>query len=302
MNKNLVIIIILVMLFLLYKSIDNFVNISENFNSIYIRSPYNPNNVAVFVDDTPTIMDNYLGMYKNIYEYISNKKLPEKKKYIPDDTQKNATYVESFNRFYKKVNNTFNELFSGQCNYLYKYSLSSNSPPSNNGNIYLNNNVLIINPTDYNKIDGISSKLSNRTSITITDGEKTETYNTSNYKIDDNKDINVTLNPIPSFKLNVIYTLYPCTSEPSKSSESKETNTTSDSIYTDIILENNINISFTIFIISIIVVLIIMNWKFIYTSLSGLYSSSKSDKVNKDVYSGGKKYYIGGYDYRDYSE
>jgi len=301
MDKYLVIVIILIMLFLLYKSIDNYVNISENFNSTYIRSPYNPNNVAVLVDDNPTIVDNYLGMYKNIYEYVSNKKLPEKKKYIPDNTQKNATYIESFNRFYKNVNNTFNELFTGQCNYLYKFSLSSNSPSSNNGNIYLNTNVLIINPTDYNKIDGISTKLSNNKSIIITDGERTETHNVSNYKIDDNKDINVTLNPIPSFKPNVIYTLYPCTSEANKSSESKETNTSPD-IYTDIILENNINISFTIFIISIIVVLIIINWKFVYNLLSRLFSSSKSDKVNKDVYSGGKKYYIGGYDYRDYSE
>ena len=294
MDKNLVIGIILVMLFLLYKNIDNYVNITEKFNPNYIRSPYNPNNVAVIVDENPTMIDNYLGMYKNIYEYVSNKKLPEKKKYIPDNEQKNLTYVESYNRFYKNVSNTYNELFSGQCNYLYNYSSSKSI--SGNGKIYLSGNVLIINPTDYNKMDGISSKLSNTSSITITNGETLITYSISNYSIDADKNINVTVNPVPSFNSNTIYTLYPC------SNDSNDSSKLTGNLYYDIIVENNINNSFYVFIILTLIILIIINYKFIYNLLSGFFSSSKSDKVNKDEYSGGKKYYIGGYDYRDYSE
>lgn len=305
MDKKIAIGIILVMLFLLYKNIDNYVNITERFNPNYIRSPYNPNNIAVLVDDKPTMIDNYFGMYKNIYEYVSDKKLPENKKYIPDTTQKDATYIESYNRFYKNVKNTFNELFSAQCNYLYNFSTAPST--SGNGNMYLKDKVLIINTTDYNKIDGINTKLYNTKPIIISNGEKTDTYKITDYNIDTNKNINVTLESPVSFDINRMYTLYPCSSGSSGSDSAGGSIISSGYIESnklayDIIVENNINNSFYVFIIVIVLILIMINSKVIFNYLSKFFSSSKSDKVNKDLYSGGKKYYIGGYDYRDYSE
>jgi hypothetical protein len=154
--------------------------------------------------------------------------------------------------------------------------------------MYLNGSVLTFNQTDINNIDGINAKLSTMSNITITDGITSTVVNITNYNISNNN-INVTVSSPINLKLNTIYTLYPCT----------QNSLVIPSLY-DVAVDNNIFSSILIFVWVVIGILVYLNWAYIYNFISSWFPSSNNNTSKSS--SGGKIYYIGGYDYRDYSE
>jgi hypothetical protein len=311
MDKKTVIVIIIILI-IIYLHVRNF----ENFDSdqYYIKSKYIEKSDGLVTDvynivktQNQSNIRNYFNVTKNI---VNNLNLPKKL----EKNMLNETYDNSYN-FYKKLVKKYNEYFGTiTCNYI--YTLYIGSPPINNTNIYPGemyldtSNKLTLNRNDLNNMNGILSQLSTVSNIVLTSDNITKTININNFNIINQNTVSINLENIPKdfFVSQKTYIIYPCLSDnsnsPSNSHSISSGNLTASSIVEfspqKFIVDNNINNSFLYFFYFIIFLVIYMNWEYFYRIISNMFSSSKVKEINPST--GGKIYYIGGYDYRDYSD
>jgi hypothetical protein len=170
--------------------------------------------------------------------------------------------------------------------------------------MYINSsNKLILHSNDINNVPGIISQLTSVSTITILYENNTQTINIENFNIENVNLVSVTLSKIPDnfFSDGKTYVLYPCLNTTSSnnlsSNDISPSSTQSGNYLQQIIIDNQLYNGFLVFLLFIIFIVIYLNWGYLYN----LYSTTFSSQLkNTDKHSGGKIYYIGGYNYRDY--
>ena len=289
MNESLIIIIGIITIFILFININNILYV-ENFK---------PND-----DINNTLFDTYLNYNKKVYEYILGKNIPVRNKQPnTDNTSLSVTKI------YNNINLDVKELFdTSKCGFTYNYYESKSALP---GSMYLTDSGLAITYEDLNKNNRLFSVIESSITIVISDGIITHQIKKEEVNIDpvsgiitvfvDAKIYNNTY-----FKTNIKYTLYPCSvlehiSNPPSNFVSPPTN---NFVY-QYLVDNNIYQTFWIFLGLFALIFVVYNWKYLY----GLIQSKLSKQKKKDVVSEDDSdldinniYYVGGYDYRDYSE
>jgi len=321
MDQNIILGIGLLIIILFFININNLAHF-ENFQS-------NTNK-----DINKTYFQSYNNYNKTIYEYITKKK-------IPNRTATYSNTNNTITDYYNKINKRVKELYiSNNCGFRYKYFddevLNQGSMYLTESGIAftvldLNNNNGLISVIEDNITLVISDDI-------ITHQIKKEEYNVDPIKGIITVFIKLTSFSDTFFSLGKEYILYPClvkehasnvdtptstftdtptsrlTSTPtstsiptiglsSSTSSTNETSTTIDKYSVQsqqFISYNNIDRTIGFFICSLFILLLILNWKYIYTLISKYLNKKRS--VTNDLDSEPKKVYIGGYDYKDYSE
>ena len=231
---------------------------------------------------------------------------------------------------FDKILEKYNEFFTIECNFLYKVSLPT---PSSSVVVYPLSNILLQKTTtpsaptprgflsltqidktksyflkfsvdDLNGNNGLIEILKNGNNLVIDNSVTLYSLPTSNYEIDSsNTYINIIVNlaQIPDvnsyFSINTTFTLFPCNYNIEKS-PSVDNSQSDLNALNQIIINENIYKTFLIFVAFIVIVMLIINIGPIYNYLSNIKSPLKSPSIS----TGGNYYYLGGYDYRDYSE
>ena len=284
MDQRVTIVIGLFIILLTFLNINNLVHF-ENFDQKKIINK--------------TYFDTYIDYNKKIYEYIFNKKLPERHK------NNNITTSVSLSEYYEKINSKAKELFvTNNCGYKYNYYDKKSSLP---GSMYITESSLEFTNDDVNNNTGLYNSIDNNITIVITDG-------IINYQINKNK---YTLDPITGVitvdvDLNVFepdffttekqYTVYPCATLEHIDNISDIANPMGFDVFARrSIIDSNIKNTFWIFIGMTAFLIIIYNWKYLYSTTTGYFHKEKEDNESSELIST-QLYYNGGYDFKDYSE
>ncbi len=204
-------------------------------------------------------------------------------------------YVEKFNQIKQKIYEYMGpsvSIFNNAKTCGFSYDLVDGSSPLSQGQMFMNSNKteLTLHYADKTGYTGVNIPLSKST-IFIKDG-------VSKYQIGVNKfnsspnlkgefNIEISLSGIPDkfFNRFTTYIINECDD---------------NDLSNNVIMENQLWNSFLVFVALIIIALLIINYKTII-ELFNYYYSNKADSDNK-IKGGNHIFYVGGYDYRDYSE
>jgi hypothetical protein len=279
MNENIRIIFGILIILLFYLNITNTVhkNKYENFSSE--------------LDENKPLIDKYFEYNKKIYEYIFNKKIPDK--INNSNNFKPITYTD----YYNNINRTIKELYNHKdCGYVYKYYDEESLLP---GSMYLSDDEIIININDLNN-NNILSVIENNTKLVISNKLVTYQYDIEDINVDASKGIIIIYidqnkNDDSFFNTDNQYILYPCSSNVFEHVE----NTTNTNFVKTYISNNNIGRTFIYFILLFLIVFLIYNWKFFYYNFNDYLGKKTDVDTSDDELS---YIYKGGYDYKDYSE
>jgi hypothetical protein len=279
MNENIRIIFGILIILLFYLNITNTVhkNKYENFSSE--------------LDENKPLIDKYFEYNKKIYEYIFNKKIPDK--INNSNNFKPITYTD----YYNNINRTIKELYNHKdCGYVYKYYDEESLLP---GSMYLSDDEIIININDLNN-NNILSVIENNTKLVISNKLVTYQYDIEDINVDASKGIIIIYidqnkNDDSFFNTDNQYILYPCSSNVFEHVE----NTTNTNFIKTYISNNNIGRTFIYFILLFLIVFLIYNWKFFYYNFNDYLGKKTDVDTSDDELS---YIYKGGYDYKDYSE
>jgi hypothetical protein len=283
MNENIRIIFGILIILLIYLNITNTVhkNKFENFSTE--------------LDENKSILDKYLEYNKKIYEYIFNKKIPDK--INTSNNFKPITFTDYYNNINKTIKEYYNENKSyNECGYVYKYYDEESLLP---GSMYLTDDEIIININDLNN-NNIISVIENNITLVISNKLITYQYDIENFNVDVSKGI-ITIyidqnkNDDSFFNTDNQYILYPCSSNVFEHIENTNTN-----FVKTYISNNNIGRTITYFLCLFFIVFLIYNWKFLYYTFNDYLSRKTDTDINDDDEL--SYIYKGGYDYKDYSE
>ena len=187
------------------------------------------------------------------------------------------------------------------CGFAYSLYLPSETnvnsnyvPPLNNGQFFISNNnsTLIIHYADRTGATGINLPLSKST-LLITDGVSKYQISVSNLntQLDMTSYFTATIDisGIPKGFFNHVstYILSECGV---------------DSYTESLIMENNLWTSFLVFLGLIALALLIINYKYVYDIIIYVIYPPNAGNANKKHEGGKHIFYVGGYDYRDYSD
>jgi hypothetical protein len=239
-----------------------------------------------------TFIDTYFNYNKKIYEYIFNTKIPEKTQEISDINP------ISIQKYYNNLNTGIKELFElNKCGFNYNFNENESSIP---GSMYLTDTGISFTYFDINNKNTLYSTIEDSLTIVISDGIITHQFNKEELNLDP---ITGVITIIVStdlkmfndfFKINKKYTIYPCSVLEH-----------ADNVYTveTAIVDNNIHKSFGAFLGLFLFVTVVYNWKYFSVNIPIWYNNwfGKPKEVNNDELID-NIYYIGGYDYKDYSE
>jgi len=295
MDENIVSIIGITILILIFVNINNLVNInnSENFKS----------NSTTEINKS--LIDTYLDYNKKVYEYVSRKKIPDRIRNNMLNT-KPITVIE----YYNKAKNGIKQLFTlNKCGYIYNFYENETNIP---GSMYLTNTGIVFNNKDKNNKEGLSDVINENLTLVISDGETTYQLTKKEIHMDPlTSIITVYIDPKTfkaEFKINTTYVLYPCSTlehidnTPTSSNKEVKNPLGGDNSIHQSIVDSNVNISFLIYLGLLMLILLVYNWKFVYNTISNLFSKSKKSETESTDSEIKNIYYVGGYDYKDYSE
>jgi hypothetical protein len=295
MDENIVSIIGITILILIFVNINNLVNInnSENFKS----------NSTTEINKS--LIDTYLDYNKKVYEYVSRKKIPDRIRNNMLNT-KPITVIE----YYNKAKNGIKQLFTlNKCGYIYNFYENDTNIP---GSMYLTNSGIVFNNKDKNNKEGLSDVINENLTLVISDGETTYQLTKKEIHMDPlTSIITVYIDPKTfkaEFKTNTTYVLYPCSTlehidnTPTSSNKEVKNPLGGDNSIHQSIVDSNVNISFLIYLGLLMLILLVYNWKFVYNTISNLFSKSKKSETESTDSEIKNIYYVGGYDYKDYSE
>jgi len=166
-------------------------------------------------------------------------------------------------------------------------------PALSQGQMYLSKDKsqLILHYADKLGFTGINIPL-NESSILITNGFSKYQIGLKEFNTNLDKtgyfSVMVNLSRIPEdfFNATTTYILCDCDSLPKD----------------NIIIENQLWNSFLIFIGLIVLAILIINYKYVYEIIINFYFSNKSGNDGSKIDGGKHIFYVGGYDYRDYSD
>jgi len=294
---------LIIVLYVLYRMNANFENFENPDNiKIYIKSKYSTENTSSKPDKLESksqteikneepfkpikkdiirqihdsVIINTRNAIKNSYEQIFG---PEKKKI----TSNNKTYIEKFMEYFNNKAQT--------CGFTYTIPVSTGSQSNLiSGQMVYSNNQLELAYADINSYIGINLVLNN-TSVIIQNLTTNSTYlmGINNLSTDNNGNYVVTLNapglPDDFFTSGNNYIISPCSP---------------DNNFINLIIDHQIYYIGILFIIFILFIIIIINYKYI---TSFVYKLIVKEKDIPGSHEGGKQlFYVGGYDYRDYSD
>jgi len=221
---------------------------------------------------------------ERIYEYMSPSISPSISTYIKTyfNTAKTCGFIYSL---YDNSNNKSNISSS-------ILESKENMPSLSQGQMYISNNksYLILHYADKLGFTGINIPL-NESSILITNGFSKYQLGLSEFNSNLDKlgyfSVKINLSGIPDdfFNTSSSYILCDCDSLAKN----------------NILIENQLWNSFLIFIAVIILTVLIINYKYVYGLIIYFYSN-KSDNDDSKIDGGKRIFYVGGYDYRDYSD
>jgi hypothetical protein len=278
MNENIRIIFGILIILLLYLNITNTIqkNNFENFSSE--------------LDENKPLIDKYLEYNKKIYEYIFNKKIPDK------INNSNNFKPVTLTDYYNNINKTIKEYYNDkECGYIYKYYDEESLLP---GSMYLTDDEIIININDINN-NNIVSTIENNITLVIRNNLITYQYDIEKFNVDVSKGI-ITIyidqnkNDDSFFNPNNEYILYPCSFNVLEHIQNINTN-----LIKTYINNNNIGRTFFYFMLLFFTVFLIYNWKFFYYNFNDYVSRKTNIESDNDEL---PYLYTGGYDYKDYSE
>lgn len=238
-------------------------------------------------------IETYLDYNKYLYQYIFNKNIPERKKNI---TNESVTLID----YYKKINSKVKELYGTKsCGFVYTYNKSASLIK---GSMYLTEAGISFTYEDMNNNTNLFNTLENNISIVITCGEITHQFEKKQYDVDPITGVitvYIDQNSLQDFFVsNKQYIIYPCVSYEHIDNVILSTG---DLSLQQAIVDTNVINSFIVFIGLLFSVLLIYNWKFIYNKISSFFEKKDKDTELSDSMPN-NIYYIGGYDYKDYSE
>jgi hypothetical protein len=311
MDQYIVLIIGTIIILLFFVNINNFTYIN-NYEKFESGSLTNMNK---------NMIDIYLDNNKKIYEYIFNKKIINRQK-------NKSTQPQSMTAYYDKIKLRINELFTlNNCGYIYNYYETSNNIP---GSMYIIDTKIIFSYQDKNNKDGLYDVLNKNDTLIISDG--ITTYQLIKEKVDIDPITNIITVYIDpktfkeDYNINIDYILYPCSTlehisnTPSTTPSITPSNAPSipknplfgDYSIQQAIVDSNVNISFLIYLGLVFLIMVVYNWEFFYNVISNYFFKNKNSKnkfIDSDLdldeeYSIDMNniYYVGGYDYKDYSE
>ena len=246
-------------------------NIINQWNEKYIKNP------------TSKIYEKFSQIKTKIYEYMTP----------------SITYFNSPNTFFNTAKT---------CGFIYNlYQPSNNTttdksntlvkseviPPLSKGQMYItnNNSQLILHYADKSGVTGINIPLVGST-LMITDGISKYQIDISNFN--SNLDltgyftVNINLSGIPAtfFNPNTSYILFECGDN--NNFDLRE-------------MESQLGKSLIVFILLITIAVLVINYEAVLGAIKYLYSS-KSANGDSKIEGGKNIFYVGGYDYRDYSD
>jgi len=221
-----------------------------------------------------------ITIFKNTNNYINSNII---------QPASDINYVEKFNQVKEKVYEYMTAYNTAKlCDF--KYSLT-NSTTLIKGQMNLTHNVLKLFYADLSGNVGININLASH-GLMIGDGSNV--YYLTISKFDSTSDpngylsVNVDISGVPSTFLNntSVYTLYPCSNQHDT---------------TNLALDSQLYFSCIIFVIFILIVGIVVNYKVV---LNMIWPKTKNTTESLiPIHEGGKQqFYIGGYDYMDYSD
>lgn len=293
MDQNIVSIIGIIIILLLFVNVNNIIMVknSENFESS---------------DNTDkSLIDIYLDYNKKVYEYIIGESIPNRKKNILTNS-KQITITE----FFKKVSSRYNELFTlSKCGYLYNYYESASSV---SGSMYLTDSGVAFTNLDKNDKDGLINTIDNNVTLVISDGDITLQLIKNDIHMDPLTNIitvSLDVNAIKdNFSTNKNYILYPCSTlehnsnAPQIEKTSDPNSSKGENYIQQTIVDHRVNMTFYIYLGFLVLVIIIYNWKFLCNMILNLFSNKKNNVSETSDTEINNIYYVGGYDYKDYSE
>ena len=288
MDQNIILGIGLLIIILFFININNLTHF-ENFQ---------PNTNK---DINKTYLESYIDINKTIFEYITKKKIPTRFK-----SNSGEIGTLTITDYYNKINKRVKELYvSNNCGFIYKYYENEELKP---GSMYLTESGIAFTILDLNNSNGLISIIDENNTLVLSDNIITHQIKKKEYNVDPIKGIiTVFINPNSFgdtfFSLGKEYILYPCMIKEHASNVS--TPSSLPKTIDEFIDYNNIGRTIGIFIFVFIMLLLIYNWKYIYAKVSGYFNKNKikiEPNTLEDIYSEPKKIYIGGYDYKDYSE
>jgi len=284
MDQRITIVFAIIIIYLLFININNLVHF-ENFDQKNIMNK--------------TYFDTYIDYNKKIYEYIFNKKIPERQK------NNNITATTTLTEYYEKINSKVNDLFeTKKCGFKYNYYEEKSLVL---GSMYITESSIEFTNGDINNNTGLYNSIDNNITIIISDGEINYQITKNKYTLDPTTGVitlYVDLNTFESdfFNTNKQYVIYPCLPLEKLDNVSDVVNPEGgDYGLKRAIVDNNINVSFSIFLITIACLVIIYNWKYLYSKVIGLFDKKIKDSESCESITP-QLYYNGGYDFKDYSE
>jgi len=240
----------------------------------------------------------------------------QKKDYIHKLNNKIVTNINTTSKTYteqfKQITNKVYEYMSGMntpssilpkifntaktCGFSYKLVTGSTAPVLTQGQMYISEDktTLLLHYADLAGLTGINIPLSG-SSLLITDGIKKYYIGINNFNSNVNNtgifSLKVSLSGIPDGFLNSIstYILFEC----------------DDNEIPGFIMENQLWNSLLVFLGLVLLTLIVIHYKIVLDVLIYLKNSifgSSAQSGNKNIEGGQNIFYIGGYDYRDYSD
>lgn len=240
----------------------------------------------------------------------------QKKDYIHKLNDKIVTNINTTSKTYteqfKQITNKVYEYMSGMntpssilpkifntaktCGFSYKLVTGSTAPVLTQGQMYISEDktTLLLHYADLAGLTGINIPLSG-SSLLITDGIKKYYIGISNFNSNVNNtgifSLKVNLSGIPDGFFNSISTfiLFEC----------------DDNEIPGFIMENQLWNSLLVFLGLVLLTLIVIHYKTVLDILIYLKNSmfgSSAQSGNKNIEGGQNIFYIGGYDYRDYSD
>jgi hypothetical protein len=250
-------------------------NIINQWNEKYIKNP------------TSKIYEKFSQIKTKIFEYMT----PSITFFNTPNTFFNTAKTCGFiYNLYQPSNNTTTD----KSNTLVK---SEVIPPLSKGQMYItnNNSQLILHYADKSGITGINIPLVG-SRLMITDGISKYQIDISNFN--SNLDltgyftVNINLSGIPAtfFNPNTSYILFEC-------GDNNNNNNNFDIVE----MESQLGKSLIVFILLITVAVLVINYESVLGGIKYLYPS-KSTNIDSKIEGGKNIFYVGGYDYRDYSD
>lgn len=231
-------------------------------------------------------------------EYLmSNNKLIEQDKISKSQSINKyeiKPYIERFNQIKKKVYEFFApsvSIFNTAKTCGFTYELVSGTSPLSQGEMYMNSNKskLTLHYADKTGYTGVNIPLS-QSSIFMKDGVSKYQIVVSDFNSNSSKqgefNVSINLSGIPDkfFNGTTTYIINECDDFNSQS----------------FIMENQLWNSFLIFLALVVFALLVINYKAIIELFNSFFGK-KVDNDNK-IEGGNHIFYVGGYDYRDYSD